>query len=285
MDILIDTKWLEKNLDDPQLRVIDCTVLLDQGEDGSYSFVSGEAVWKSGHIPGSVFADLLVDGLSDTSSPLPFALPSAEKFARAMGALGVGPGAKVVLYDRANSMWATRLWWMLRGYGFDNAAILDGGWTAWTQAGAPVDANDAKYPAAEFQATKREDIFVHTKDVLELMGSPGTQLIDALSPESFRGDEAPYPRPGHIPGAINVYAMDIVDPQTMRYLDETRLRELFAGAMESQETRAIAYCGVGIGATSAAFTLHRLGHERVSVYDESLAEWSADPSLPMTTEG
>lgn len=283
MDTLVDVGWLRENLDDPQLRIIDCSVLLDQAEDGSFSFVSGETAWKEGHIPGSVFADLLKDGLSDVNSPLPFTRPSAETFVRAMGALGVGPGTKVVLYDRGNNMWAARVWWLLRGFGFDDAAILDGGWTAWTQAGAPVETGKAAYPAAVFHASPRGDVFVGAEDVLKLIDDPESQLIDALSPAMFRGEAAPYPRAGHIPGAVNVYAMDIVDPQTMRYRDEARLRELFAAAFDPPQKRAVAYCGVGVGATSAAFTLHRLGHRSVSVYDGSLAEWSADPSLPMET--
>ncbi len=284
MDSLVDVGWLKENFDDPQLRIIDCSVLLDQAEDGSFSFVSGETAWRTGHIPGSVFADLLKDGLSDTDNPLPFTLPSAEKFSPAMSALGVGSGTRAVLYDRANNMWATRLWWMLRGFGFDDAAILDGGWTAWTQASAPVDASESTYPPAEFHASPRKNLFVNAQDVLRFIDDPKSQLIDALSPEMFRGEAAPYPRLGHIPGAVNVYAMEIVDPQTMRYLDETRLRELFTTAFDQPEKRAVTYCGVGVGATSAAFTLHRLGHKNISVYDGSLAEWSANPSLPMVTE-
>jgi thiosulfate/3-mercaptopyruvate sulfurtransferase len=211
--------------------------------------------------------------------------PSAEQFSTAMGALGVGPGKKVVLYDSANSMWAARVWWLLRAFGFDDAAILDGGWTAWRNAGARVSTDQSNYPVTEFKSEQREGVFVDAPEVASAIGATDTVLIDALSPEMFRGEEAPYGRPGHIPGAHNVYAMELVDPETMHFIDEASLHERFAPALENSCNRVIAYCGVGVGAASDAFHLSRLGCKNVAVYDGSLAEWSLNKSLPMVIEG
>jgi len=282
MDSLIDAAWLTRNLNDPDLRILDCSVGLGQTESGEFTFIPGRKAWSEGHIPGSAFADLL-GALSETGSQIPLMRPSGEQFSRAMGALGVGPGKKVVLYDSANAMWATRVWWLLRAFGFDDAAILDGGWTAWCNAGGPVSTDQPTYPTSRFEAAPREGLFVDAPDVRDSVGDRGTILIDALSPEMFRGEEAPYARPGHIPGAINVYAMEIVDPETMRFIDEASLREKFAPALENPDRKVITYCGVGVGATSDAFNLHRLGCDNVAVYDGSLAEWSMDDSLPMVT--
>ena len=97
------------------LRILECSVTFKDAEDGAISFHSGRSDWVKGHIPGSAFADLIED-LSDPESLLDFTLPSARRFADAMGALGVGKGVQAVLYDRNFGMWATRLWWMLRSF-------------------------------------------------------------------------------------------------------------------------------------------------------------------------
>src|SRR5688500_13278925 len=118
MDELVSTGWLADRLDDPDLRIFDCTVILEPAEGGGFRAVSGRERWEAAHVPGSGFADLVAD-LSDPQSQLRFTLPTAERFAAAMGRLGVGEGARVVLYDSRMNMWAARLWWMLRAFGFD----------------------------------------------------------------------------------------------------------------------------------------------------------------------
>ena len=104
---LVSTEWLAKNLDAPDLVILDCTVLVTQGEDGSMQNHSGWENYKQGHIPGAGFADLTTD-LSDKNAPLEFTLPSVEEFARTMGMLGVGDTSRVVLYDNLGSVWAAR---------------------------------------------------------------------------------------------------------------------------------------------------------------------------------
>ena len=137
MEALVSTSWLASQLGEADLRVLDCTVLLAPLPDGGYAVESGRAAWEQAHIPGSAFADLAGE-LSDPRSPLRFTMPTPERFAEAMGALGVGDGNRVVLYDSRANMWAARVWWMLRAFGFDAAAVLDGGWRAWTTDGRPT---------------------------------------------------------------------------------------------------------------------------------------------------
>ena len=151
---LATTEWLAANLDRPELRVLDCTVFLRPREDGGpgYAVVSGREEWQAAHIPGSGFADLPND-LSDRQHPLRFMMPSAEQFAAAMGGYGVGDDSEVVLYDRAGNMWAARIWWMLRAFGFDNARILDGGWQAWSDEGRPVAAKPVLSPRGPLHST------------------------------------------------------------------------------------------------------------------------------------
>ncbi len=277
----MSTAWLAEHLGEPGLRVLECTTILRPGGPGGYEVVSGRADWAVAHLPGAGFADLASD-LSDPGSRLRFMLPPAEQFAAAMGALGVGEGTRVVLYDRARSMWAARVWWMLRAFGFDAAAVLDGGWAAWTAEGRPVTAEVPDVEPAVFRPRVRPGLFVGRDEVLAAIGADDTCLVDALPAASYRGEARVYARPGHIPTACNVSAAGLVEETTHRYRPIDELRASFAEVIDRD--RVITYCGGGIAASSDAFVLHLLGHRDVAVYDGSLSEWSADPSLPMTVE-
>lgn len=284
---LATTEWLAENLASPDLRVLECTVFLRPREDGGPGFlvVPGHEEWAAGHIPGAVFADLHYD-LSDRAQALRFMMPPPEQFAEAMGRYGVSDTSRVVLYDRAGNMWAARIWWMLRAFGFDNARLLDGGWTKWTSEGRPISNEDPAPAPAQFTASPRPGLIATKQDVFEAMTSGQACIVNALNAAQYRGEVAPYGRPGRIARSVNVPAMGsagIVDPQTQLYhpLDEIRGRFEAAGARPGE--RLITYCGGGIAASSAAFAAVMAGYTDVAVYDASLSEWAADPSLPMET--
>ncbi len=272
---LVTVDWLAARLGDPELRILDATVQIDPATGAARS---GRPEWESGHVPGSAFADLL-GGLSDAAAPVPLMAPSADGFAAAMGALGVGPGTEVVLYDRRDNMWAARLWWMLRAFGFDDAAVLDGGWGAWTAARRPVCSQPCGYPPATFDARPRDGLLVGRSTVQAAIDSADTTIVSALGHRQHRGEVSAYGRPGHIPGAANISAWDILDRSTGCYLPLEELRAVCAPVLDAPHV--ITYCGGGVAASSLALALHRLGHRDVAVYDGSLLEWCADPSLPL----
>jgi thiosulfate/3-mercaptopyruvate sulfurtransferase len=280
---LVETDWLAAHLDDPALRVLECTTILQPLPEGGYRAESGRAAWAAGHIPRSGFADL-TDDLSDRAAPLRFMMPPAAEMAAAMARLGVGEATRVVLYDRFVNMWAARVWWMLRAAGFENAAVLNGGWRTWTLEGRPTSTEPCAYPPGRFVARPRPDLFAGQGAVLAGLGERATCVLNALTEEQHRGaGGVTYGRPGRIAGSANVAARSLVDPKTHAYLAADLLRERFAAAGALAAGRVITYCGGGIAASSDAFVLTLLGHERVAVYDASLSEWAADPSLPMET--
>ena len=281
-EYLVQTDWLAEHLDDPSLRVLECTTILHPMPDGGYRAESGRATWAAGHIPRSGFADLTGE-LSDSTSSLRFMMPPAEQLAAAMGKLGVGDGTRVVLYDRAVNMWAARVWWMLRAVGFDNAAILNGGWRKWTLEGRPVSTEPCRYPPAKLVARPRPQLFADKSAVLAGVGDTATCILNALTEEQHRGTGGVhYGRPGRIAGSANVAARSLVD-STHAYLPLDELRKRFADAGVLASGRVITYCGGGIAASSDAFVLAMLGHDNVAVYDASLSEWARDSSLPMET--
>lgn len=277
MDPLVDAAWLEAHLAEDDLRVLDATVDVDVTTG---QVASGRGRWEAGHIPGSAFADLLGD-LSDPDGPYPFSWPSPARFADAIGRLGVADVVRVVVYDARESMWAARLWWLLRAFGFDEAAVLDGGWTAWIAGGHPVSTEAAPHRPATFTPRPRPELVVGTAEVRGALDDGRTCIVDALSRREYSGELAFYGRPGHIPGAVNVPARRIIDRDTQRFQPVERLREVFGPALEAE--RVVTYCGAGVAAASDAYVLHLLGHEAVAVYDGSMVAWSADPDLPLVT--
>jgi len=279
--MLVETEWLAEHLEAADLRVLECTTILRPGEDGRLRAESGRPEYERGHIPGSGFADLPGD-LSDRESELRFMLPPAEQFAEAMASYGVGEGTRVVLYDRAGGAWAARIWWMLRAFGFDEAAVLNGGFAKWLAEGRPTSTGASAYPRGEFVARPREGLFADRDEVLVAIEDGATCLVNALTEEQHRGEgPARYGRPGRIAGSVNVPSNELIDPETKAYLPLDELRARFESVGADRAARVITYCGGGIAASNDAFVLTLLGYEDVAIYDASLSEWAADESLPM----
>jgi len=276
---LVTTEWLSQHLDDPDLVVLDCNVRIEQGEDGSFRPVSGRSKYESGHIPSAGFADLMND-LSDSNSPYQFAVPTPEDFSAAMGALGVGDGTRVVLYDGTNSVWAARVWWMLRWIGFDQAALLDGGLKAWTAEGRPLSTEPANRQVQQLTPSPRPELIADRNEVLAAIDNDDINIIDALPESHYRGGMSMYDRPGHIPGATNTPSSSLID-ESGHYKPYDELAAMLG---YDHDTRTITYCGGGISASSDAFIMIRLGFTDVAVYTASLQEWAADKSNPMVVD-
>lgn len=278
---LIDTNRLAAELHRPELRILDCSVLMRTAPDGTYGFAPAREEWGAAHIPGSQFIDVLGE-LADRRSSLPMMMPPADDVAAALEPYGIGDDTVVVLYDRGNHAWAARVWWMLRAAGFDAASVLDGGWQKWIAEGRPTTAEVKRYPPARFTPRPRPDVFVDRSAVQSGLDRPDVVLVNALSPEEHRGEaKTRLPRAGRIPGSRNVHCQTLIDPTTKAYRPIAELREIFAAAGALGATRTVTYCGGGIAASSDALALTLIGVPNVAIYDGSLSEWAADPSLPL----
>jgi thiosulfate/3-mercaptopyruvate sulfurtransferase len=282
-EFLIETDALEQRLGDSNLRILDCTTHLIPDPKITYQIVPGRADFEKGHIPGAQFVDLQGD-LSDKGHRFRFMTPSAEAFAAAMSRFGVGEGTQVVLYSTANPWWATRVWWLLRVFGFDSAAVLNGGWQKWSREGRPIEAGPAKpHPPGRFVVREQRPLMVGKEEVLKAIGDTEVCTMNALLPEQHKGTGGnSYGRPGRIKGSVNLPAAHLIDPRTNEFLPPDELRRRFDG-LGAFDKRVITYCGGGIAASADALVLVMLGHPEVKLYDASLGEWATDPNLPMET--
>lgn len=283
IDSLVTTDWLRDHLDDPDMRIFDCSTYLARDPNTTFREYTGESDWWNEHIPGAGFLNI-PDALSDKSSGLRLTMLPPEEFARRMAAYGVGDDTRVVLYAAGQVMWATRVWWMLRAIGFDNAAVLDGGFSKWKREGKPISNTPCLYTPAILTAHPRPDAFADKGEVLAAIGGTGKIIVDALPPDQHRGEtEINHGRLGRISSSVNVNAFDLINPADGTFRSPEEMRDLFASAGVKDKDRVICYCGGGISATGDSFALLITGHADVAVYDGSLNEWARDASLPMET--
>jgi len=273
VDALVTTDWLADAIGADDLKVLDATAFaLDPSRDP-------RAEYRAGHIPGAQFLDL--SGLADPDSALPGMLPTAERFAERVGALGVSDRDRIVLYDNSPHRTAARAWWMFRTFGAQQVAILDGGLHAWHAAGLPLVPGDEPAEPAQFVAHKDEAAVRDLAAILANIGSGAEQLLDARGAARFTGDEAdPHgAAPGHIPGSRNLpYNQLLADDG--RFKDPAAIRDAFVGAGIDLDRPLVTTCGSGVTAAVLLFGAHLAGKNDVALYDGSWSEYGADASTP-----
>ena len=279
MNTIVSTSWLADHLDDPDVRIVDATYHLPgTNRDAAAEFAEA-------HIPGAVFFDVDDIAAPESKAPggPPHMLPPPGLFAERMADLGIGNDSFVVCYDVHGLMSAARAWWMLRAFGHDGVAVLDGGLPAWKAEGRPLASGVPTPAPARFTPHLRPALLRSKAEVLA--GTVGT-VIDARARERFEGT-APEPRPGlrggHIPGALNLPFGELLDPATKRLLPPEQIAARFATAGLPESGPVTASCGSGITACVLALGLHRIGREDAAVYDGSWAEWGMPGDTPVET--
>jgi len=286
-DALVCTEWLHIHLGQPAdreaargaVKVVDGTYVMPA------SGRNARAEYQAGHLPGAVFFD--IDAIAAPESTLPHMLPTPPAFAAAVGALGLGDQEQVVVYDSHGLMSAARVWWMLRVFGHDRVAVLDGGLPKWRQEGHPLsDAPVTPVPAV-FTPRFRPEL-VRSRDQLRANLEHGAeQVVDARPAARFEGSAAdPWPgrRPGHIPGSLNLPYTELLDPVSKTFLPAERLSERIAAAGIDPARPVVTSCGSGVTACALALGLWLAGLRQVAVYDGSWAEWGlAELDLPIAT--
>jgi thiosulfate/3-mercaptopyruvate sulfurtransferase len=262
-----------------RIRVIDCTVGFETRPVGASIIHGGRDHWLQGHIPGAAYLHM-VDDLSDPAGKVPFTIAPQAQIERVLSDIGIKADDTVVLYGAGTPVAVTRAWWVLDVSGVRDVRIMDGGWQRWIAEGRSVARGEEKFERSDFRGSRRQQEIADSKTVLAALDDPETLIVNALTVPQFEGSGGThYGRPGRIPDSVSCPANTLLDPATGSFasLDEMR-RQL---APLGRDKRIITYCGGGIAASATLFALRAIGHKRLALYDNSLLEWSADPTLPM----
>jgi thiosulfate/3-mercaptopyruvate sulfurtransferase len=275
---LITTAELAAHLDDPDWAICDCRFDL---ADTRW----GEAQYRAAHIPGAIYVHLDRDLSGEkTGRNGRHPLPESSDFLDRVQRWGITPGTQVVAYDQNNGMYASRLWWMLRYFGHNAVAVLDGGWAKWTAEGRPVRAGEEKRASGLFAAQTIQAMRLTVAEVEQVRADPAWRLVDARAPERYRGEVEPLdPVAGHIPGAVNHYnALNVNADGTFRAPEELRARFL-ALLGDVPPERVVMYCGSGVAAAHNVLAMEVAGLPGARVYVGSWSEWCSDPQRPVAT--
>lgn len=263
----------------PPLTVVDARFSLADPQSGAQRYAQG-------HLPGALYADLNRD-LSDLgrTGHGRHPLPDSDAFAARLGAWGIGPQTRVVVYDAGDgSMAAARLWWLLRLIGHAHVQVLDGGFAAWQAAGLPVTATLPQVsPLPPYPGRFDRSRIASVEEVqARLKHAPGW-LIDARAGERFRGEVEPLdPVAGHVPGAVNrPFALNVHDGR-LRPADDLRAAlQPLIGTHAPDEV--VLMCGSGVTACHLLLAMDVAGLEGARIYADSWSGWVSDPSRPVAT--
>lgn len=278
---LVDVETLAHALDaghPAPLAIVDARVDLADRAAGRRRFAEG-------HIPGATYVDLEAD-LSGPHYPgagrHPW--PADDAFAGVLGRLGITARHQVVVYDEAQgALAASRLWFMLRAWGHEAVAVLDGGLSAWTAAGHALETGDSHVEAlGPYAGAFDRSRLLQAADV-EAALERGEVVIDARAAERYRGDVEPLDRKaGHIPGALNrPFALNLSDG---RFKPAGRLREEFQAVLDGRTPDGVvASCGSGVTACHHLLAMEHAGLRGARLYTGSWSGWIEDDARPIAT--
>jgi thiosulfate/3-mercaptopyruvate sulfurtransferase len=276
MGPLVTTDWLAAELGKPDLVLFDATKYLpNETKDGRTEFLRG-------HISGAAFFD--IDVVADTETDLPHMVPTPGRFAKLMGALGVGKASRVVFYDQKGLASAARGWWLMGLFGHDNAAVLDGGLPKWVKEGRPVHDGEAAVPVPrQFRPDYRAGQLRGVGDLLRNVQTGAELVLDARAAGRFTG-AVPEPRAGmrsgHIPGSVSLPYTELLRADgTFRPAGEVRARFEAAGVDGSRPL--VTSCGSGVTACILTLGLRVAGFPEGAVYDGSWTEWGGRSDTPI----
>jgi thiosulfate/3-mercaptopyruvate sulfurtransferase len=272
-ELLAEPDWLVDNIDNSNVRVIDCASL---------------EAYRRAHIPGAVNLPthfyIKEDGPPGEEHGT-FIMPP-QQFEELMGRLGVNNDTIVVTYDDNNALVASRLWWCLKYYGHSNAKVLNGGWHRWLSEGRPATFHATRAPKETFKAAPNPDLIASAEYLMEHHTDDGCQVLDARTDGEWDGSNSRgNKRVGRVPGAKHLEWLNFVAKDDARkFLPPEQLATLLADVGFTPEKATITYCQGGIRAAHAAFVLDLLGWDQVRVYDGSMRDWANRDDTPLTLE-
>lgn len=261
--------------------IVDCRFSLSDPQAGYQAYLKG-------HIPGAVYANLDTD-LSGpvTGSSGRHPLPDTARFSEFLAGIGWRPGTRVVAYDDVGGAFAARLWWLMKYFGHDEGALLDGGFPAWSAAGYATSrgSDDMNIPSAPLTSLSTcDDMVLTAAEVKEGLAGGDVVLLDARAPERYRGDVEPIdPVAGHVPGAINLPIGLNLDQANHFKPAKDLLNQWQTYQDASSAGQLVHMCGSGVTACFNQFAAELVGIKGSRIYPGSWSEWIRDPSRGVET--
>jgi thiosulfate/3-mercaptopyruvate sulfurtransferase len=274
---LIGPKDLNKQLDNLDLRIIDCRFDLSDPS-------AGRRDYEAACIPGAVFLDLNEDLASSPGEGTGrHPLPAVARISSTVGRLGIDNSTPVVVYDGGNGAMAARAWWILRWLGHNDVRLLDGGISAWKASRFALSSDVVVPKPVEFVARVRDELVITSREISEnANGIESLNLLDARDAGRFAGAYEPIDKvAGHVPGARNLPFPESLNADGS-WKDRDELGELWSTYLGgSRQTEWVAMCGSGVTACHLALSAIEAGYKEPRLYVGSWSEWIADPSRPI----
>ena len=275
---LISAQTLHQHINNPKWIIIDCRFSLADSTAGNYAY-------RHGHLPNARYADLNKDLSAEIQSYTGrHPLPNFKVLSKILGAWGVNNDSQVVVYDDAAGAFAGRLWWLLRCMGHENVAVLDGGIKYWQQQNHPITTKLPAIKPSTFRTYLNPNLWLNAEQVQNQLARKTLRLIDARTPERFRGEQEPIdPVAGHIPGAINRPFQLNIDNNGL-FLSTDELKKQFKqllGAITPEQTAH--YCGSGVTACHNLLAMEHAGLTGSKLYAGAWSEWIRNQNHPIAT--
>ena len=276
MNELIEIDWLKKNLNNPEIKIIDGTWHMPG------SGINGFDIFKEKHIPNAIFIDL--DEVSDINSDLPHMMPDENYFSEKISSLGISNNDHLIIYDMYGMFSAARIWFMFKAFGHNNISLLNGGFPAWLDSGGEVSNKINNLKTTIYKGKLNKLLIADYQQVLENLTNQKYLVLDARSPERFSGiSEEPRPgmKSGHIPKSKNLYFNDLIDQDTKKFIKKEEIENLIKKSGIDVNKDIICSCGSGVTACIIKFAIELISkNKNIKIYDGSWSEWGVVEDSP-----
>jgi thiosulfate/3-mercaptopyruvate sulfurtransferase len=261
-NLIVSVRWLMQHTTDPNLRLVDARPTTE---------------YDKGHIPGAVSLPV-----ADTFDPAQHKNypDTKEKLETLFASRGLSNTTRIITYDNGKDTLGPRLFWTLEYVGATNVAVLHGGLKQWQAAKGEISSAPVPVEPGTFVATVDPARLPTAAQCTLALGDPTKVILDARSPQEFRGEDVRAKYSGHIPGAVNIDWRENFQTNTTLLKDPVTLKTLYESQGVTPDKEVIAHCQTGQRSSVSYWVLRLLGYPKVGNYAGSWVEWGNDPTTP-----